>query len=75
MSTLLPLLSTQDMQLEDKLHLREFNEPIPFRTVGIIVHQHFVKGKVLNLLLEEIKEKVGEILPELHMVGKQLNPV
>jgi LysR family hydrogen peroxide-inducible transcriptional activator len=74
-STLLPLLSTQDMPKEDRSHLLNFNEPIPYRTVGIIVHQHFVRNKVLNLLSDEIKEKVGNILPALQLQGKQLNPV
>jgi LysR family hydrogen peroxide-inducible transcriptional activator len=74
-STLLPLLSTHDMPKEDRSHLLDFNEPIPYRTVGIIVHQHFVRNKVLKLLSEEIKEKVGNILPALQLQGKQLNPV
>ncbi|KXK36952.1 MAG: LysR family transcriptional regulator [Saprospiraceae bacterium] len=56
--TLLPQLAVLEMSDEEKRFLRYFETPAPNREIGIIVHQHFVKRKVLELLIKIIKAKV-----------------
>lgn len=74
-STLLPLLSTLDFSDEEKNHLNKITEPVPYRSIGIVVHSHFVKFKILEKLKEEILAKVLPCLPEQHQSGKELSPI
>lgn len=52
--TLLPYLATKDMPNDDKKFISKFESPIPYRTIGLLVHKHFVK---INLL-EEMKKTI-----------------
>lgn len=74
-STLLPFLSTIDLSEVDKNRIRTFTEPQPYRSVGLVVHRHFVKHRVLEMLELEIIEKIKEYMPLQTNEGKQLNPV
>lgn len=74
-ATLLPYLSTLDFSDEQKKHLSSFTLPIPYRTVGMVVHQHFVKKKLLDILQKKITERVAEMLPQMHSASLMLNPV
>lgn len=57
-TTLLPYLSVAQFSETDQRHLRYFTAPTPKRTVGLVVHKHFVKKKLLELMVKEILEKV-----------------
>lgn len=59
--TLLPTLAVADFTEEEKQYLQSFQDDIPFRTIGLVVHQHFVKTKVLDGLLEEITEAIEKL--------------
>ena len=74
-TTLLPYLATTDFGAEEQKHLSEFNEPTPFRSVGLVVHRHFVKKQILEKLQAEIIEKVRPLLAELELKGEELMPV
>lgn len=74
-ATLLPYLSTVDWSEDAKQHLSEFLPPVPYRSVGIVVHQNFVKRKVLDLLLKEINQKLAPILPKSLDLGAQIRPM
>lgn len=58
--TLLPYLAMVDMDESRKKMVREFNSPTPCREIGIVVKNSFLKNK----LLEAIKEKIQENIPE-----------
>ncbi len=74
-ATLLPYLSTVDWNIEARKHLSFFLPPVPYRSVGIVVHRHFVKRKVLDLLLKEINAKLKPILPNSIELGTQIQPL
>jgi LysR family transcriptional regulator, hydrogen peroxide-inducible genes activator len=74
-ATLLPYLSTVDWEADAQKHLSSFLPPVPYRSVGIVVHRHFVKRKVLDLLLKEINKKLAPILPKTLDLGAQIRPL
>ncbi|MFM7014842.1 MAG: LysR substrate-binding domain-containing protein [Bacteroidota bacterium] len=74
-STLLPYLSTLQLPARDAKHIRTFITPAPVRTIGLVVHRHFVKNKVLELLKSEIEEKIKTVLPKSMMKGEVVKPV
>lgn len=74
-ATLLPYLASIDFPSSDKKHISEFSKPIPFRSVGIITHRHFVKKKLLEKLATEIQLKIkNRIIPKTKN-GERLNPL
>lgn len=74
-STLLPYLATTDMPKADQRMISLFSDPMPFRSVGLVVHTHFVKKKVLSLLQSEIMSCVEPLLLKKKGKGKQLSPL
>ncbi len=74
-STLLPYLATLELPENDCLKIAEFDEPVPYRTVGLVTHKHFVKHKILDLLQKEIKGQVQPKLPKIEKRGKMLRPL
>ncbi|MEY5047435.1 MAG: hypothetical protein RLZZ175_794 [Bacteroidota bacterium] len=73
-TTLLPYLATIDFDENEKLHLSAFSSPVPHRTIGLVVHRHFVKNKLLNAIQKEIIEKISAKLPQMLLNGNQLKP-
>ena len=74
-STLLPYLSTIHLPARDAKYIRSFITPVPVRTIGLVVHRHFVKKKVLELLKNEIEEKIKTVLPKSKMKGEAVKPI
>lgn len=74
-TTLLPYLAAVDLTAREKKRVSQFTSPVPFRSVGLVVHTHFVKRKVLELLQEEIKNAVKPLLPSATQKGQQLQPL
>jgi LysR family hydrogen peroxide-inducible transcriptional activator len=56
--TLLPYLTTFDLNESDKKYLREFNEPIPARAVSIIHH----KSQLKMQLIEALKTTIDSVI-------------
>ncbi len=72
--TLLPELSTIDMDTAEAAHLFPFSAPVPVRSVGLIYHKHFVK----TALLEKIKTAIHKnIAPKLTQIeeSNRVNPL
>ncbi len=59
--TLLPLMAVKNMTPGDLEHITRFTAPTPSRTIGLLVHQHFIKRPVLELIREEISLQTGNI--------------
>jgi LysR family transcriptional regulator, hydrogen peroxide-inducible genes activator len=74
-STLLPYLSAIELPAADYSKVSHFIDPIPYRTIGMVVHQHFVKHKILEILQQEIVLQVSKRLPQTEINGRMLQPV
>lgn len=74
-TTLLPLLAVRDFSEQEKLHLRNFDAPVPYRSVGLVVHRHFVKRNLLSALQNEIMHKIAPLLQQSDVQGRMLFPV
>ena len=74
-STLLPFLATLEMSEEERERLSAFAKPVPFRTIGLAVHKHFVKHKILEVMKESILKEVSQVLPNGEPKGEQLLPI
>ena len=72
--TLLPYLATLHFTEEEKQKLTAFKAPIPTRSIGLLVHKHFVKKSLLKLLQLEIIKKVTPLLPKENVEAKILAP-
>jgi LysR family hydrogen peroxide-inducible transcriptional activator len=58
--TILPELATIDMSAKQQQNLRYFKSPAPMREVSMVVHRHFVKKKLIEVLKQEILKAVPE---------------
>jgi LysR family hydrogen peroxide-inducible transcriptional activator len=74
-TTLLPFLATTDFNEQEQSHVSEFLSPVPYRSIGLVVHRHFVKKKLLIALQQEIEAKVKPLLPKASLKGNPLQPV
>jgi len=74
-STLIPYLATLDFDEKERTHLSEFIEQIPFRSVGLVVHRHFVKKAILKELEADILKSISKVLPQNELKGDMLMPV
>jgi len=74
-ATLLPYLATSDMPMRDLNRVSRLAGSEPYRSVGIVVHRHFVKKRVLELLHDEIVGVVNRVMPKRRMKGEGLDPL
>ena len=74
-ATLLPYLATAEMPLRDLNRVSRFSGHEPYRSVGIVVHKHFVKKQVLELMQQEIVAVVAKVMPQRRMKGEGLEPL
>jgi LysR family hydrogen peroxide-inducible transcriptional activator len=58
--TILPELATIDMTPKQQQNLRYFKSPPPMREVSMVVHRHFVKKR----LIEVLKQEILKVIPE-----------
>jgi LysR family hydrogen peroxide-inducible transcriptional activator len=71
-TTLIPFLAAQNFSAREKKHVCVFTKPVPYRTVGLIVHRHFVKKNLLKVLQEMIVDKISASLPQTPIDGGEL---
>jgi len=64
--TILPYLSSLDLEEKESDKLLWFKDPVPVREIGIVTHHYFVKKTLLDKLQEIIKASVKELMPEVH---------
>jgi LysR family hydrogen peroxide-inducible transcriptional activator len=67
--TMLPYLASLEFNTKEHKKVKYFDEPVPVRTIGLVVHKHFVKQQILDLLKTEIMDK---ILPMLNTNGEEV---
>jgi LysR family hydrogen peroxide-inducible transcriptional activator len=58
--TIIPELATLDMPIRQTQLIRHFRKPVPMREVSLVVHRNFVKEKLIEVLKEEILQKVPD---------------
>lgn len=58
--TIIPELATLDLTARQQQSLRHFKSPAPMREVSMVVHRHFVKKKLIEVLKQEILKVVPE---------------
>lgn len=73
--TLLPQLAVLDLPESEHIHLKKFKAPIPVRTIGLVVHKHFVKKNILELLKGEIQAKVIPLIEKNKEGERVVNPL
>lgn len=73
--TLLPWLSVLNFSDHESRDVKRFADPPPVRTVGLVVHKHFVKQRILELIQQEIITKVQPLLSKNKARGKVLSPL
>ena len=74
-STLLPYLATTDMAARELNRVSRIAGAEPYRSVGLVVHRHFVKKNLLEKLQQEIIAKVSAVMPARRMRGEGLIPL
>jgi len=72
--TLLPFLAALELTRSQNKHVFEFSNPIPARNVGILVHKHYVKKKLLAELQKTIQKSILPILGKTRNLNI-LNPL
>jgi LysR family hydrogen peroxide-inducible transcriptional activator len=60
--TMLPYLASLDFTAEESKRVTSFKPPVPVRTIGLVVHKHFVKKQILKLMQLEIQDKILPLL-------------
>ena len=60
--TLLPKLATFDFNGNERKHLSQFHQKTAARTVRLVVHKHFVKQRLLETFVKEIKQEIAPYL-------------
>lgn len=63
--TLLPQLAVMNLSKEDRIHVREFQSPIPTREVSLVHNRIFLKEKIISALEESIIENLPESLKSM----------
>ncbi len=74
-ATLLPYLAALNLTKEEETKVRHFSEPIPFRSIGLLTHKHFVKKGILEKLKSEILEAVSMQIPKFNTENPPLQPL
>jgi LysR family hydrogen peroxide-inducible transcriptional activator len=63
-TTLLPYLATLDLPSADLNYLHPLAAPQPAREISLVVHQYFVKKRILNAIQESIQDVIRPLLQE-----------
>ena len=60
--TILPYLASLELSSREHRKVSRFEPPVPVRTIGLIVHKHFVKRELIKMLQSEIQHKILPLL-------------
>jgi len=74
-STLFPFLATLDLKEADKMHLRAFSDPIPFRKVGLVVRKNYARRAMLKKAVEIIQQQITPLLFNENLGENPLLPI
>ncbi|MGH1335541.1 MAG: LysR family transcriptional regulator [Aureispira sp.] len=73
--TLLPYLATLELSEEDSRYLHPIAAPQPAREISLVVHEHFVKKRILNSMQESIQEVIAPLLAKQPLKKKLIAPL
>jgi len=71
----LPMLATLGLSEVQQQHLWPIAAPVPVRSVGLLVHRHFVKKKILELLKAAIKKHTQPYLSPSYEATQLVYPL
>lgn len=74
-TTLLPYLAAIELPDKEQQKVSYFADPVPYRSVGLVVHRHFVRKNILKILHREIMANIAGVLTEKDLTGKKLMPL
>jgi LysR family hydrogen peroxide-inducible transcriptional activator len=74
-ATLLPYLATVGMSSNELNRVSRIGSPEPYRSVGLVVHRHFVKKQILTLMENEIIKRVNKVMPPRKRKGSEILPL
>ncbi len=74
-STLLPYLAALELDADHQSKVSYFESPMPYRSVGLVVHPHFVKHKLRKYLQQAIQDAILPVLQTEAEGGMQLSPL
>lgn len=72
--TLLPRLAMMDNPQVNDACVRSLSAPAPTREIGLITHKNFMKKRILQNLIDQIKAAVASLLPEEVGRGARIAP-
>lgn len=72
--TFLPYLATLDFNASELQKISSLNAPTPARTIGLVVHKHFIKKKLLEQLKRIILQKVVPLVKNTKNKKRQIIP-
>jgi len=73
--TLLPHLATLELSGPDQKYVQQFSDIIPVRRIGLVVHKHFVKHKILKKIQEDIQKKIVPLIGTMLKDEKVIDPL
>jgi len=73
--TLLPHLATLELTRAEKKYVHEFTDVAPVRRIGLVVHKHYVKKKVLKKLQEDIQKKIKPLIGQMPKDERVIDPL
>lgn len=59
--TMLPAMANYNINVADKDYVRPIIDEVPYRSIGMVIHEHFTKFYLLNMLKEIIRDTVKDI--------------
>jgi LysR family hydrogen peroxide-inducible transcriptional activator len=74
-ATLLPYLATTGMNAHELSKVSRIGSPEPYRTVGLVVHRHFVKNQILSMLHDAITASIQQVMPQRKRKSAELAPL
>lgn len=73
--TLLPYLATLDLPSKDLKYLHPIAAPQPAREISLVVHQHFVKKRILNSMQKTIQDLIHPLLTDQNLKQWLVSPL
>lgn len=73
--TFLPQMATLDFPAGEQEKLHTLGNPVPVRTIGLVVHRHFVKKQILEHLQKAIAQVAEDLLPAPVSGSCVINPL
>jgi LysR family hydrogen peroxide-inducible transcriptional activator len=71
--TILPELALQDLNENQKQHIRYFQKPVPAREISLVTYRHEIKRRLIGALKEELLLHIPENMK--HNKGIDVMPI